>query len=156
MMRLPRLTPDEQACLHALLPNPAVPAFAARLRQRLAASLGTAAEVRALPGDAAPAPPGGEPCIAIAPGLAAAWLALRLGGRPGQGDEPPRDARLLKPLRRLIRRTLAESVVNAGEPVWPDVLRLRLVLGGREGMIEIVWNGAAAMRWASRTLREKT
>lgn len=59
-------------------------------------------------------------------------------------------------MRRLIRRTLAESVVNAGEPVWPDVLRLRLVLGGREGMIEIVWNGAAAMRWASRTLREKT
>ncbi len=155
-MRLPALDPRERAYLQALSPNSAVRSFASRLRQRLLASLGVPAEVsEAQGGGAQVGTAGEEPMIAIEPGLAAAWLALRLGGRPGTHERALKDASLSDPLRALVGRALAEAVINSGEAVWPQSMRLHVALGGRQGIIEIFWNGAQAMGWARRVVREK-
>ncbi len=155
-MQLPALDPQERAWLQALLPNGAARSFASRLRQRLLASLGVPVSVSESPGvEAQGAPAGNEPMIAIEPELAAAWLALRLGGRPGTGGLALKDDTLAMPFKALIHRALAEAVVNSGEAAWPQAMRFSVAMGGRQGMVEIFWNGAHAMAWARRTVREK-
>ena len=158
MMRLPALDPHERAYLQALQPSTPVRVFACRLRQRLLASLGAAVEVGETPCDPMrdqAMHAGSEPAILIEPELAAAWLALRLGGKAGCTGGLIRDDDLTAPFRLLIRRTLAESVVNAGKADWPQAMRLRIAMGGRMGAIDIFWNSANAMAWAHRTIREK-
>lgn len=156
MMHLPALAAQERACLQDPRPHGAAQSFAFRLRQRLIAGLGAAVEVSEAPVAGAPdLPADDEPAIAIQPELAAAWLSLRLGGRPGAAEPALKDARLAEAFRTLIRRTLAESVFNGGEAAWPARLRLRLVLDGRQGDVDIVWNSAHARAWARRAIKEK-
>ncbi|MEW6133929.1 MAG: hypothetical protein AB1591_12345 [Pseudomonadota bacterium] len=155
MMALSPLAAEERACLQSFLPGGMLHGFARRLEQRLLASLGVQANAVVSPlrdgGDTG----GDEPVIRIAPELADAWLALRLGGKPS-GVSMPGDERLAVPFKTLIRRTLAESAVNAGKEEWPQAMRLELFLGGRQGTVEIFWNGARALEWARRAIREKT
>lgn len=154
-MQLPALDAEERAYLQSLLPNSALHAFARRLEQRLLVSLGVPASVSASPSDGGQEKASdGEPAIRIAPELAAAWLALRLGGRTGEGALPPKDAMLVAPFKALIRRVLAESAVNAGVADWPQAMRLRLSMGGQQGTVEIVWNSVCSLAWAQRTIRE--
>jgi hypothetical protein len=156
MMRLPVLDAQERAYLQALQPHGALQVFASRLRQHLLASLGAPVEVSALPDAVQASPAGSEPSIAIAPELAAAWLGLRFGGKPGAGDRPPAHAALCKPFVRMIRRALAESVVNAGTVhAWPAVMRLQLSMGGGGGAVDIVWNSVHAQAWARGVIRER-
>lgn len=158
MMRLPALDPRERAYLQALQPSTPVRAFANRLRQRLLASLRAAVEVGEAPCDSLrdqAIHAGNEPVILIEAELAAAWLALRLGGKTGSMGGLIKDDTLVAPFRTLIRRTLAESVVNAGKADWPQAMRLRIALGGRTGSVDIFWNSAHALAWAHRTIREK-
>lgn len=157
MMRLPALDPRERAHLQALQPSTPVRAFACRLRQRLLVSLGAAVEVGETPCDSArdQAMHGNEPAIRIEPELAAAWLALRLGAKTGALGGLIKDDTLAAPFRILVRRTLAESVINAGTVDWPQAMRLRIAMGGRTGSVDIFWNSAHAMAWAHRTIREK-
>ncbi len=154
-MRLPALDPRERIWLQARLPGSTLPAFARRLQQRLIASLGVPVGICELPGgEAQGAAAPDEPVIAVQPELAAAWLALRLGGKAGAGL-PLRDGALAAPLRALIRRTLAEAVINSGETAWPQAMRLSVAMGGQQGIVEIFWNGAHALAWARRAMREK-
>ncbi len=155
MMRLPALDPRERACLQALQPGTPLRAFAHRLQQRLIASLAVPVDVREIPCEPAGKPAGDEPVIIIEPQIAAAWLALRLGGKPAASDGPIRDEALVAPFKRLVRRTLAESALNAGEAVWPQAMRLRIGMGGRQGPIDISWSGAQVADWARRVIREK-
>lgn len=157
MMQLPALSPEERACLQSGQPDKALPMLAERLRRRLVASLGVTVFVNELPGGHARAlPHAGEPVIEIDPELAGAWLAARLGGTANANAWPVRDAALLAPLVALIRRALAETVVNLGEAAWPQAMRLQVVIGPQPGAVEIFWNSERAMPWARRTIREKT
>lgn len=156
MMQLSALEPEERAYLQSLASNPALRALAARLRQRLVATLGVAAEVDELPGSAGTSfTSGSEPAIGIAPALAAAWLAVRLGGRPGMLVLQVKDDALVEPLRHLVRRALAETVINLGDTAWPQAVRLQVAIGPQRGEVEIFWNGGHAMAWARRVIREK-
>lgn len=157
MMQLPALSPEERACLQSGQPDSALPMLAERLRQRLVASLGVTVFVNGLPGGHAKAlPDGSEPVIEIDRELAGAWLAARLGGTANANAWPVRDAALLAPLVALIRRALAETVVNLGETAWPQAMRLQVVIGPQPGAVEIFWNSERAMPWAHLTIREKT
>lgn len=156
MMRLPALDARERACLQAPQSDAAAQAFAGRLRQRLVASLGVPASVSAAEcGGLDEFDGGAEPAIAIAPELAEAWLVLRLGGRPDAARAVRMDEQLIRPFKAAIRRALAESVVNAGAAGWPQMMRLDVALGGRQGRVEIFWDGAHAGEWSRRTIREK-
>ena len=156
MMTLPALDPHERACLLGSQPDRVVGMFAARLEKRLFASLGVPIAINELPvGEAQGLPAGDEPMIEIRPELASAWLGLRLGGKPAATMMSLKDARLSEPFRNLVRRTLAESVVNAGAAAWPRLMRLQLAMGGQQGSMDIAWNSAHALAWAHRVIREK-
>lgn len=155
MMVLPPLAAEERACLQSRPTDSVLQGFALRLEQRLLASLGVRASANISPLQDGRDAGEDEPAIRIAPELAGAWLALRLGGKPS-GASPTGDARLAAPFKALIRRTLAESAVNAGASEWPQAMRLELSMGGRQGTVEIFWNGARALEWARRAIREKT
>lgn len=157
MMQLPALSPEERACLQSGQPNSALQMLAERLRQRLVASLGVMVSINELPGGHAKALPGGsEPAIEIDQEFAGAWLAVRLGGAAKAGAWQVRDAALLAPLVALVRRALAETVINLGDAAWPQVMRLQVRIGPQQGAVEISWNSERAMPWARRTIREKS
>lgn len=155
-MLLPALAPHERACLLGSQPDGPVRVLAVRLQKRLLASLGTPVGIGELPAvEVQGVPAGDEPVIAIQPELAAAWLAMRLGGKSATAGLPLKDASLSEPFKALIRRALAESVVNAGAAAWPRLVRLQVFMGGQQGGVDIVWNSAHAMAWARRVIREK-
>lgn len=155
-MRLPELEARERACLQAPMSAAVAQVLAGRLQQHLVASLGVPASVSDTGcGDAQNLHAGAEPAITIAPALAAAWLSLRLGGRPGAKCLPLKDERLARPFRAMVRRALAESVVNSGTGAWPQQIRLSVVLDGQQGVVEVFWNSAHAMAWARQAVREK-
>lgn len=154
-MQLPALAPEERACLRALQPGAPVHVFARRLQQRLLAALGVRVSVRGALCDEVRTTPGEEPVIVVDAELASAWLDLRMGGKAPGARLPMKDAALADPFRAVIRRTLAESVVNAGKAEWPQATRLCLDLGGQTGNTDIFWNSAHAMDWARRILRER-
>lgn len=157
MMQLPALSLEERACLQSGQPDSALPMLAERLRQRLVVSLGVAVSVNELPGGHARAlPDGSEPMIEIDQELAGAWLAARLGGAANAKAWPVRDAALFAPLVALIRRALAEAVVNLGDAAWPQAMCLQVRIGPQPGAVEIFWNSERAMPWARRTIREKS
>lgn len=156
MMRLPGLEPHERAYLNTQQQNGPVPSFASRLQQRLTASVGVPVVVREAPvAGVADVPAGDEPAIAIQPELSAAWLALRLGGRPGKVCAALKDHSLAQTFKALIRRTLAESIFNAGESVWPNHMRLQMIMADTPGEVDIVWNSVHAWHWARRVIKEK-
>lgn len=157
MMQLPALSPEERTWLLSVPSGAQLPAFAARLRQRLVASLGAPARISANAGNVAQAPPAGdEPVIVIDSDLASAWLDLRMGGRGNGTARSMKDSSLIDPFRALIRRALAESVVNAGPADWPQFMQLYMQLGGGMGEAEVFWNSAHAMDWARKILGERT
>ena len=155
MMRLPALAPEEIACLRGLQPGAPAHVFASRLQQRLFAALGVRVSVRGALCDEVRTAPGEEPVIVVDAELASAWLGLRMGGKAPGARLWMKDAALADPFRAVIRRALAESVVNAGEAEWPQAMRLCLDLGGQTGNTDIFWNSAHAMDWARRILRER-
>lgn len=156
MMQLPALSAEERACLQSGLAGNALTALAERLRRHLMVSLGGAVAVGEWPGAFAQDLAGGdEPVIRIDPGLAAAWLAMRLGGKPGSAGMPIKDDAPIEPFRRLIRRALAETVINLGAAAWPQAMRLSVAIGPQAGSVEIFWNSARAVSWARRAIREK-
>lgn len=156
MMQLPALSPEERACLQRGLAVNALAALAERIRGHLMVSLGEPVAVSEIPGAFAHHLAGGdEPAIRIDPGLAAAWLAMRLGGKPGSACVSIRDEALIEPFRGLIRRALAETAVNLGAAAWPQAMRLSVAIGPQAGSVEIFWNSARAGSWARRAIREK-
>lgn len=157
MLRLPRLEPEERAYLQGLGSADVSQALANRLRQRLVATLGGQVAVRASLANLPASMLGGnEPVIRIEPDLALAWLAVRLGGKPGRQRLKPGDETLHEPFRLLVRRALAETVVNLGaEACWPRALRLEATIGGQQGAVDIFWNSDHALAWAHRAIREK-
>ena len=156
MMQLPALDPQERAYLQARLPDAPTHTFAFRLRQRLIANLGVPVEVIESTASVVQGlPDRDEPVIEIETGLAASWLNTRLGGRSGVTGAPLKDAMLIESFKRLIRRTLAESVFNSGALAWPQAMHLVVAMGGRQGAVDIFWNSAHAMAWARRTMGEK-
>ena len=157
MLRLPRLEPEERAYLQGLGCEDVFQALANRLRQRLVAMLGARVSVRGSLGHPPESMPcSNEPVIRIEPDLALAWLAVRLGGKPGRQRLKPGDETLHEPFRLLVRRALAETVVNLGsEASWPRALRLDVAIGGQQGAVDIFWNSDHALAWAHRAIREK-
>jgi hypothetical protein len=157
MLRLPRLEPEERAYLHGLGSEDVFQALAKRLRQRLVATLGAQVAVRGSLADLPePMLGGNEPVIRIEPDLALAWLAVRLGGKPGRQRLKLGDETLHEPFRLMVRRALAETVVNLGaEAYWPRALGLDVTIGGQQGAVEIFWNSEHALAWAHRAIREK-
>ena len=155
MMQLPELNAEERASLQSGLPDAGVQSLAERLRQGLVVSLGQKVAVSCLPVKAVPGlPEHGEPVISMEPELAAAWLALRYGGKTETGYWPVRDADLLKPFQVLVRRALAHAVINLGDnAAWPRVMRLQIAIGLHQGRLEIIWDGRCAMSWARREIR---
>ncbi len=157
MIRLSELSPEERACLRLEKPEDHLQAFAERLRQKLIAALGQKVTIGYFPGDTAHArPEGNEPVIEIEDGLAEAWLTVRYGGRAEVAAWQFSDSSLLTPLSRLVRRTLAESVFNAGDNAsWPEAMSFQASIGKQQGELKIVWNSMHAMSWARRAIREK-
>lgn len=156
MIRLPELSPEERTYLQSMLPSNDLQALAERLRQGLIVNLGGAVSVSCLPCETVHAlPEGNEPVIKIEKELAAAWLAIRYGGKAGVKAWPIHDAGLFSPLTALVRRALAQTVVNLGEGVaWPQSLRLQVRIGPQQGIVEIYWNSDRAVFWAHRAIRE--
>jgi hypothetical protein len=156
MMRLPALTPDERAWLQPISPSGALTALAERVRCHLMVSLGGSVAVSEFPGAVAQGPLRGvEPLIRIAPELAAVWLAVRLGGKPEKAGMQTGDGALIEPFRGLIRRALAEAVINYGDTAWPQAMRMRVAIGSVQGNVEISWNSVHAVSWARQAIREK-
>jgi hypothetical protein len=156
MLQLPALDPEERACLQALQTGGVLHELAERLRQRLVAALGVAVSVCGIPDKPAQRLPGDpEPVIMIAPELTAAWLSVRFGGKPEASGLPFREAALAAPFQALVRRALAETVINLGEAVWPQAMRYSVNLGPQQGVVEIFWNSERAAQWAHRVLRER-
>lgn len=156
MMQLPALSPEERAYLHAALPNGALQALSARMRRHLMVSLGEIGAVNAFPGGPMPdILSGDEPVIRIDRDLALAWLSVRLGGKPGMVGSQVREGALIDPFRMLIRRALAETVINLGDVAWPSAVRLHIGIGPQQGVVEIFWSSPRAMAWARRAIRGK-
>jgi hypothetical protein len=156
MMPLPALSPEERAYLQSAQPNSALQALAGRLRRHLMVGLGQAAAVGASPASQAPGLlRGSEPVIRISAELAAAWLSVRFGGKPGAESLQLRDDALVDPFRMLIRRALAETVINLVDAVWPPAIQMQVDIGAQQGVVEIFWNSERAVAWARRTIREK-
>jgi hypothetical protein len=155
---LPAISQDERAYLQSLQPGSTLQALAGRLRQRLVGTLGVQQVcVSGLPGRGSPAGNtcSGEPEIRIDNALATAWLGARFGGGPGNASLQFKDHVLVNPLQLLIRRTLAEVVINLGDDAWPAAIRLQVDLCGHRGHAEIFWNSGQALSWAGRTLGGK-
>lgn len=157
MMLLPATSQDERAYLQGLQPGSPPQSLASRLRQRLVGTLGVQqVSVSGLPGGGGPAGTAcGEPEIRIDNALATAWLGVRFGGDPGTTSFHFKDHVLVNPLQLLIRRTLAEVVINLGDGAWPAAIRLQVELCGHHGHAEIFWNSEQALSWARRTLGGK-
>jgi hypothetical protein len=158
MLQLPALESDELAYLQTLQASGGLQALASRLRQRFVAALGVAVSVSASPGTiSGDSLSGDEPEIRIDRALADAWLAVRFGGRPGTPSGQSADAALIGPFKWLIRRALAETVVNLGPDVaWSPALSLQVAIGGQQGTVEIFWNSAHALSWARRAIGGKS
>lgn len=154
MMQLPELNAEERAALHSGLPDAGLQSLAERLRQGLVVSLGQKVAVSCLPVKTAPGlSEHGGPVIRMEPELAAAWLAMRYGGKTEAGYWPVRDAALLKPFQILVRRALAHAVINLGDnAAWPQVMCLQITIGLHQGRLEIIWDGRRAMSWARREI----
>lgn len=155
MMRLPELDPEERVYLRSVQPDSGLQALAERLRQGLIANLGMAVSVCLVPrGPVHALPEGDEPFIRIEQELVAAWLDIRYGGKAGMKPWPVRDSGLHLPFTALVRRTLAQTVVNLGDGVvWPESMRLQVNIGFQQGMIDIYWNNVRATAWAHRAIR---
>lgn len=157
MIRLQELTKEERAYLQACQPAGDLQALAERLRQHMVARLGGKISVSCLPGRSNHAlPENHEPVIEIDQNLAAVWIAVRYGGKAETKIWAVRDAALLSPLVSLIRRALAETVINLGESAsWPQSMCLQVSIGTQHGLLEIFWNSGQAMSWARQAIREK-
>ena len=156
MLELPALDAEERAHLQSFLPNSVLQALANRLRQRLVAALGMKVNVCELP--VVPAQDlssASEPVIEIENELAAAWLAVRFGGKPGIASLQIGNSSLIEPFKGLIRRALAEAVINHGKTVWPQAIRLQVAIDGQQGVVEIFWDSERALPWARRAIRER-
>lgn len=157
MLQLPELDAEERASLRSMQPDSATQALASRLQQRLVAALGTAAMVTVLQGKSGAQDweRNGFPEIRLDDKLAAAWLGLRFGGSADSEGFRIGDSSLLRPLESLVRRALAESVINHGSDSWPQAMKLQITIGGSQGTVEILWNSAQALSWAQRAIRGK-
>lgn len=167
MMKLPALSAEERAQIASGLPDDAVRELAERIRLHFQATFG----IRMLVvGSHAVCPlepfTGSEPAINIDAALASAWLDLRYGGRltgyVGGGHDPAWNV----PLIALVRRALAETVVNHdginhdginhGEhELWPQSMQIQLQTGSLVGTINISWNSGHAWRWSRQYLAAK-
>lgn len=157
MMQLPALSPEERAYLQSAQPSSALQALAQRLRRHLVVSLGQAVTVDVSPGSLNSIHlSGDEPVVRIDRELALSWLCVRFGGKPGTASLQLKDEALIDPFRTLIRRALAETVINLADTVsWPPVMRLHINIGPQQGTVEIFWNNERAVSWARRAIREK-
>ncbi len=155
MIQLDELAPEERTYLKSLLPGRNLQALAERMRQQLVARLGERVLVCSLPdGSARALPEGNEPDIKIDRELSSAWLAIRYGGTTETKSWDVRDATLLLPFASLIRRALAETVINMGDgAAWPEFMSLQVSIGLQQGKVEILWNSGLAMTWARRAIR---
>lgn len=158
MIRLPELTQEERAFLQFEQTEGDLQSLAERLRQKLIAVLGQKASVSHLPGvPVHGAVDGDEPLIEIEPEFADLWLTVRYGGRVEATAWQVRDKSLLSPLAGMIRRALAETILNSNEnATWPQAMRFQISIGRQQGMVNIFWNNVHAMSWAGRVIREKT
>lgn len=156
MMQLPALNPEERAYLQSALPNNPLQALSERLRRHLTVSLGEAVSASASQVGAAPDQlDSDEPVIRVDHVLALAWLSVRFGGKPHTVSSRVKEGALIDPFRMLIRRALAETVINNDHAAWPVAMRLQINIGQQQGNVEIFWNSARAMPWAHRAIREK-
>ena len=157
MIRLPELTQEERAYLHAHQPAGDLQALAERVRQHIVARLGGKVSVSCMPGRNIHALPEiNEPVIEVDDKLAAVWLSVRYGGKAETKNWAVRDAALLSPFLSLIRRALAETVINMGKNAsWPQSMCLQVSIGTQLGTLEIFWNSGQALSWARQAIREK-
>lgn len=156
-MLLPVISPEERTSLQGVPPGNALQALESRLGLRLVSTLGVEVSVFAYPAEtsAASVYGRGEPEIRIDDALAAGWLGARFGGLPGSAKSTARNPALESTLQSLMRRTLAESVINRGAPEWPSMIRLKISICGHEGHADIIWNGEQALSWARRAIGGK-
>lgn len=75
--------------------------------------------------------------------------------RQGLGNQYAPPNLVLIGLAMLLTYFIMQPVVHGDEAAWPARLRLRLVLDGRQGDVDIVWNSAHARAWARRAIKEK-
>lgn len=155
MMKLPALSAEERAWIASGLPDDAVLVLAERICLHFQATFGIRMLVAGSHAVHTLEPfTGSEPAINIDAVLASAWLDLRYGGRPtgyvGGGHHPAWNV----PLIALVRRALAEAVINYGEAnhgehaSWPQAMQIQLQTGSLVGTINISWNSEHAWRWS--------
>lgn len=173
MMKLPALTETEMACIRAVNAGTGfghgAELLAKRLGQRLRATPGMARQgvlVSAVVG-ATDKPPIARlpqtatsrlhhyPLVEVDSALAQAWLDVRYRGGLQTRHSPPQVAEYWRAsLLQLIRRALAESVVNqAVLLMWPQFMQLDVRIGPIAGQIRIDWDGQDMRQWAQAWLR---
>lgn len=174
MMQLPALSAEERAQIASGWPDDAVRELAERIRLHFQATFG----IRMLVvGSHAVCPlepfTGSEPAINIDAALASAWLDLRYGGRLTGYVGGGHDQAWNVPLIALVRRALAEAVVNHDEinrdginrdginhdginhgehASWPQAMQIQLQTGSLVGTINISWNSEHVCRWSRQHL----
>lgn len=160
MMKLPALSAEERAWIASGLPDDAVQVLAERIRLHLQATFGIRVLVAGCHAVCSLEPfVGSEPAINIDAVLASAWLDLRYGGRPASYVSGAHHLAWNLPLIALVRRALAETVINHGETnhseinygehaSWPQAMQIQLQTGSLVGTINISWNNKHAWRWA--------
>lgn len=186
MMRLSALSEEERAAIHACdtLPfdetltqrtdinlDSTLYALTNRLCQHMRATLGLSVQAT---GCQAYAPANWSsdqpPAIEITAPLAAIWVHLRYGGRvPDSAGELRGISSMAispvwqQPLLLLIKRALAETVINQGQSAcWPQAVQITLQVGTLCGTINIALNCVAgnedagdfvtAVKWARHQL----
>lgn len=95
---------------------------------------------------------GKSPGIMASRELENAWVHTRFGGCPGAVDRQV-PAGLSGSLMRILKRALAESVINLGKEVaWPEAVRLELSIQEQEGAVEFLCEPRHLMNWATAEL----
>lgn len=152
-MKFPALNAEEKAFLAAATDEPKILGnLSERVRGRMTACLGVPVRVsgaRVIQ----PANPkmGKAPKIAASREAENAWISARFGGGPVSGRQV--SAGLSQSLMRILKRALAESVINLGNGVaWPEAFRLELRIQEQEGAVEFFCEPRHLMGWAKEEL----
>lgn len=163
MIKLPALSAEERAWIASGLPDDAVRVLAERICLHLQATFGIRMLIVGNHAVQLIEPfTDSEPQIKIDAALASAWLDLRYGGKltgyVGSSHDPAWNI----PLIELVRRALAETVINhsainrSDSVRWPQAMRIQLQAGSLVGTINILWNNEQACRWSRQYIGAAT
>lgn len=152
-MKFPALGAEEKAFLASVADEPKIlGSLSERARGKMSACLGVPVRVtgaRVIQHSSTRT--GKALTIAASREAENAWVSARFGGGPVSGRQA--STGLSGSLMRILKRALAESVINLGGGiVWPEAVRLEFSIQEQEGAVEFFCEPQHLMRWAKAEL----